>query len=144
MQRFFFDRLTQPLKYIPADEASQMAMLRESIREELQRLVSGRAYFDGFRSASSGHKSILNWGIDNPVDFGNSITEIKILMDQILNVVKTFEPRIKDPKAKLIPNPNNLKPAPLRPVSIQISGHIQLDSLSEPFSHDFSLGGDRQ
>lgn len=138
MQRFFFDRLIQPMKPMPIDEDSQLAMLRESIREELQRLVSGRAYFDGFRAANSGHKSILNWGIDNPVDFGNSKTEIKILMDQILDVVKAFEPRIQEPKARLIPNPSTLKPA-----SVEISGHIQVESLNEYFSHNFTLGGDR-
>jgi|GEM_PF-4740180 len=133
MQRFFFDRLVNPELPEPMDDAGKLAQLRGSINEELQRLVSGRSWFAGLQRANVGQKSILNWGIDNPVDFGNNMTDLKTLMDQILDAVKTFEPRIREPKARMLPSPDKLKPA-----QIQIYGYIQVGSASEAYQHVFA------
>ncbi|UAA40643.1 GPW/gp25 family protein [Paraneptunicella aestuarii] len=139
MQRFLFDRLCAPLQPEPTDEFSQLALLRQSITEELQRLVSGRAYFDGIKPGYMGHKSVLNWGIDSPVDFGNNYGDAKILMDQILELIRAFEPRIINPKVQLRKTNNQLSPA-----AVEISGQIKVDRISAPFNHKISFSGARQ
>lgn len=136
MHRFLFDRLCTPLQQVPTDEHSQLAALRASIREELQRLVSGRAYFDGIKLGKSGNKSVLNFGIDNPVEYGNSHADTKIIMDQILELVRNFEPRIRNPQVQLHGTGNKLMPA-----TVEISGHIKADHLSEAFQHSVTLDG---
>lgn len=137
MRRFFFDRLTQPNLTLPHDEDSRLVLLRESVREEIQRLVSGRSYFSGFHAADNGDKNILNWGIDHPVDFGGSVTEIKRLAKQILVAIRTFEPRIQHPKANIIGDTANIKHAKL-----QITGIIEVDGITDTFEHHFPISGD--
>ena len=136
MQRFLFDRLCVPLQQEPTDEFSQLSLMRESITEELQRLVSGRAYFDGIKPGYTGHKSVLNWGIDSPVDYGNNNADAKILMNQVLELIRTFEPRIINPKVQLRQTKNNLAPA-----MVEISGHIKADQITAPFHHKLSFSG---
>ncbi len=136
MRRFFFDRLTQPNLAMPLDEDARLALLRESVREELQRLVSGRTYFAGFQAADAGTKNILNWGVDHPVDFGGSVTEVKRLTHQILDAIHTFEPRIKHPKAVVVGDTAHIKHAQLR-----ISGVIEVDGVSDSFEHHFPIAG---
>ena len=106
MRRFLFDRLCNPELKMPKDTFSKNWVLRKSIREELQRLVSGRSFFDGIgRSGSygsaTGGKSILNFGIDNPVDYDINASENTLLMEQVLEMVKNYEPRLVNPQVQL-------------------------------------------
>lgn len=137
MRRFLFDRLFEPLQQEPLDEYSQLDNLRASIKEELQRLLSGRAYFTGIQKGTSDDKSILNFGIDHPVDYGNSFRDSTQLMEQILEQIRKFEPRLRSPAAQLETTRNTLVPA-----SVLVTGHIQVANIKQPFSHQFSFNGD--
>ncbi|MCY7293839.1 GPW/gp25 family protein [Alteromonas sp. a30] len=139
MQRFFFDRLTQPQQPTPLDAESRLALLRESIREEIQRLLSGRTFLNGyapFAPANQGTKSILNWGIDSPVDFGSSYAELTRLAQQILDAIHTFEPRLHNPKASIVGRIKNSKQA-----HILISGSIESEGITDAFEYRFPVGG---
>ena len=91
MRRFLFDRLCNPELKLPEDNFGKIRILRSSIKEELQRLVSGRSWFDGIGKGHTGEKSILNFGIDNPVDYDANAKDNTILMDQVLEMVKNYE-----------------------------------------------------
>lgn len=136
MRRFLFDRLCQPDLKMPEDTFGKMRILRESIREELQRLVSGRSWFDGIQKGHKGEKSILNFGIDNPVDYAANNQDSTLLMEQVLEMVKNYEPRIINPKVSLTGNKN-----PLSPKRIAVSGQIKVADVREDFSHTLSVTG---
>lgn len=136
MRRFLFDRLCQPDLKMPMDTHGQLKVMRESIREELQRLVSGRSWFDGLQKGHSGEKSILNFGIDNPVDYATNAQDSNRLMEQVLEMVKCYEPRIINPQVMLTGNKN-----PLSPKAIAISGQIKVAEVKEDFSHTLNVSG---
>ena len=136
MRRFLFDRLCQPELKLPEDTFGKNWVLRKSISEELQRLVSGRSFFDGIGRGHTGEKSILNFGIDNPIDYDVSAKENTLLMEQILVMVKNYEPRLINPQVQLKDNKNKLSPK-----SIAISGQIKIADVKEDFSHTLSATG---
>ena len=136
MRRFLFDRLCNPELSLPVDAHSKLAHLRASIKEELQRLVSGRSWFDGLQKGHTREKSILNFGIDNPVEYATSAQDNKLLMEQVLEMVKYYEPRLINPQVFLTGNKN-----PLSPKAIAIVGQIQLADAKEDFSHILSVTG---
>lgn len=136
MRRFLFDRLCNPELKLPEDNFGKIRILRSSIKEELQRLVSGRSWFDGIGKGHTGEKSILNFGIDNPVDYDANAKDNTILMDQVLEMVKNYEPRLLNPQVQLKDNKNKLSPK-----AIAISGQIKIADVKEDFSHTLSVAG---
>lgn len=136
MQRFLFDRLCQPLQTEPTNDFSQIAQLRQSITEELQRIVSGKAYFDGIRLGYAGHRSVLNWGVDNPVDLSANLTDVKSLMSQVLELIRTYEPRIINPQVQLLSHHSHFLKH-----QIEVHGHIEINKKLASFSHRLTLGG---
>lgn len=133
MRRFLFDRLCQPDVALPEETHAQLYLLRNAIKEELQRLVSGRAYFDGIRKGNSDDKTILNFGIDNPVDYAANYGDSTTLMQQVLDMVKNYEPRIINPKVQLVDKKSSLSPA-----SVAVTGEIRIADVREEFSHTFT------
>lgn len=142
MRRFLFDRLCNPELHMPEDNFGKVGVLRKSIKEELQRLFSGRSWFDGIQKGHAGDKSILNFGIDNPVDYDANAQDNVLLMDQVLEMIKNYEPRLLNPQVELRDN-NNQKGNinRLSPKSIAISGQIKIADVREDFSHSLSISG---
>lgn len=136
MRRFLFDRLCNPELHLPEDNFGKVWVLRKSIREELQRLFSGRSWFDGIQRGHKGEKSVLNFGIDNPVDYDANAQENTLLMEQVLEMIKNYEPRLLNPQVQLNDNKNKLSPK-----SIAISGQIKIADVKEDFSHSLSISG---
>ncbi len=130
MRRFLFDRLCNPDQPMPDETHAKLVVMRDAIKEELQRLVSGRAYFEGVRKGHLGQKSVLNFGIDNPVDYAANMTDSKTLMQQVLEMVQDYEPRIINPKVQLVGNNKTLNPA-----YIEVTGEIKVADVTEEFSY---------
>jgi len=138
MRRFLFDRLCDPEPVLPQDNYGKLAVLRESIKEELQRLVSGRSWFDGLQKGHKGEKNILNFGIDNPVEYAISAQDHNVLLEQIREMIRCYEPRIINPQVFLQHNKNALCPK-----SIAVAGQIKVAEAIEDFSHSLRITGEQ-
>jgi len=126
MQRFLFDRLCQPERVIPSTVEDRVTLLRQMITQELQWLVSQRAYFEGFNSVSN--KSVLNFGISDVVSYSTAFSDIERLKDEIYQAILMWEPRLKSPTITLKATNN-----PLKPAIIYVEGIIEEDQIRSEF-----------
>ncbi|MFQ3234880.1 MAG: type VI secretion system lysozyme-like protein [Paraglaciecola sp.] len=137
MQRFLFDRLCHPLVKEPLGLQAKISKLRNSIEQELQRLVSNKSYFHGVDTQGPGDLTVLNFGIDNVLDFASNFADTYLISEQIVQAIRQFEPRLGSPQVTLISNHNTLAPASLR-----VTGTIMIDSLAQDFDTAIVLSTD--
>ncbi len=132
MQRFLFDRLCQPMHKVSCSAEQRLAQLRESITEELQRLMTSRAFFNGLQAGEvdpgSQACTVLNFGINDLVSHSANFEESNKVKQQILKIIRHYEPRLLDPVITLRPTND-----PLMPAAIEINGVIKADQLEVDF-----------
>lgn len=128
MQRFLFDRLCQPMNKVSCNAEERLAQLRQSITEELQRLMTSRAFFGGLQVGEIEPESqactVLNFGINDLVSHSANFEESNKIKQQIHKIISHYEPRLLDPVINLRPSND-----PLMPAVIEINGIIKTEQL---------------
>jgi type VI secretion system lysozyme-like protein len=128
MGRYLFDRLCQPLLTLPIDESARLAWLKQSIEQELQRLVTHRAFFEGINTSRKGRPTVLNFGIGDLVSRSANFEDIGEIKGQIRQMILHYEPRLLNPQIHLSATNN-----PMMPATLIVTGTIQEDSVVESF-----------
>lgn len=130
MQRYLFDRLTNPLAYQPNEQQARILWLRKAITEELQRLFSQRSFFAGMATneTASSQPSILNFGLSDLVSQTANMESVNSVTEQIRQMIIHYEPRLKSPVISLTSTQN-----PMQPAAITVSGKISAETLEEEF-----------
>lgn len=139
MQRYLFDRITQPLAHIPDDEHGRLVWLHRSITDELQRLFSQRSFFAGLdkQQYSSGHApTVLDFGLHDIVSKAANLDSTHQVAEQIKRLILHYEPRLHQPQIELVTSKD-----PTIPATLRISGMIKTESLQDEFSWQSIFSG---
>ena len=130
MQRFLFDRLCQPQVNLPVDEQGKLTWLRRDITNELQRIFSQRAFFDGLELHQSQAQpdSVLNFGLSDIASRSANFEDTHRIKEELRRAVQHYEPRLLSPQIELVPTGN-----PLMPACVHINGTIKSGELQDEF-----------
>lgn len=130
MQRFLFDRLSQPQVTQPVDEQGRLSWLRSAIVVELQRLFGQRAFFNGLElNGPSDHMtSVLNFGLNDIVSRNANFEDSHRIKEELRAAIEHYEPRLINPQIELIATGD-----PLMPAMVEINGVIKSGLLEDEF-----------
>lgn len=136
MQRFLFDRLCQPKLNVSDDSEARLAVLRQSITENLTHLVSHRTFFAGLNSqsssASQGVGTVLNFGISDLVSHSANFEDSNKMKEQIRQQIQNYEPRLHDPEINLVATKDSLMPAMIEVNGVIKSNELEVDYCWRP------------
>ena len=120
----------QPLRILTVDG------LRDSVRRELQRLLNTRSPTPP-EELEGREWTVLDWGLaDYSGWYTRSVPSQKRLARLIERTIRTFEPRLLDPKVKV-----EEKEGSDRGLSVWLEGTVRVGTLLEPVSFPLALEG---
>mgnify|MGYP001809593406 FL=1 len=113
--------------------------LRESVRTELERLLSTRLSLPPGDLAHR-HRSTIDYGIpDGAVISPADPLGRALLAEQIATAIRSFEPRLLEPAVSL-----HTQPERGESLIAEIAGHLDLGPLLEPICFAIPLGNDHE
>jgi type VI secretion system protein ImpF len=114
--------------------AQSVRLLRNAVRRDLMWLLNTRRICDppdkGFVEVN---RSGYNFGLPDLSGYAIAASGDRArLMKQILDTIRLFEPRLKDPRLELVETPD----ASRRDVRLRIDALLRMDPVPEPISFD--------
>lgn len=128
------DRLTDYEDW-PTTRNASLAMYREGIKRDMEWLLNSRKphlpELEYYKQAAS---SVLNFGLPDLSQFGGVSTSPETLLMSVLQVIRTFETRIRDPRV-MLSRTDTLK----RAVQFHVDGRLVFENAEEDISFDTVL-----
>lgn len=130
------DRLTVSPEPWPETRSASMAMYRKSLKRDLEWLLNTRQpVIPGLDSYPAAAASVLNFGLPDLRNFdGSKGREQNVLTMALERCIRTFEPRIKNPRVFL--DRTDLLSRSLR---FHIDGQIVYENMDEEIKFDTVL-----
>ena len=128
------DRLTDSDDW-PTTRNASLRMYREGIKRDVEWLLNSRKPFvdaiNGYPLAAS---SVFNFGLPDLMQFGGAGTDPNSLLMAILQTVRTYEPRIRDPRV-FLSRTDTLN----RSLRFHVEGRLVFENSEEEISFDTVL-----
>ena len=116
--------------------------LSNSVRTELERIVSQRNYFYGLNyhlglEDQRLPDTVLNYGLPSVVDVDTTVEAVGRVAEAIRRAIVQYEPRLLDPMVNV-----ESTGGPLTPARISVSGKLAVDSGLVSFNARIPLAAD--
>lgn len=122
MERPFFYRLSDPR---PTECTSDVAMIRQTVVEEIRRILSTRS-----NGSVNGERNIFNYGIPNVVENYHAVPDLEDLIRQIREAIEAYEPRLSEVRVSFEKSVDWKKQTVLIEANIEIEGEEEKFTLA--------------